>query len=204
MIFNPNKCFCFAILILNILVSGLGTFIIGFKNCSFYDFILGIIQFFICYFPIINGIRLKKKIQFIGYRMNSFMFIYLIIIGVLFYLSSIYTGIFHNFIFFNPRTTGITGNKQKGSGVLLLNLITGGLGTIVYGFIINNIECFNRIKIWLIGIIQIFGFVILITAFSLIGYIDKILLIVLFFIGGMGYLTSICIGMRCYKTLSIS
>lgn len=201
LLFNPNKCFCFFILILNILISGLGTIIIGLKNCSLYDFILGIIQFCGCYFLFLLEINIKKFKYIFYIRINSFMHIYLIVIAIIFYLSSIYTGIFHNFIFFNPRRAKV---NEKGICILILNLITGGIGTLLYGFIINNEECLYRIKMWGVGIIQICGFIIFIFAFSCILRINTILLIILFLIGGIGYLTSILVGIKCYKKILIS
>ena len=35
----------------------------------------------------------------------------------------------------------MTENKEKGICILLLNLITGGLGTILYGVLIKNMDC---------------------------------------------------------------
>ena len=204
LLFNPNKFICFILLFLNIVISGLGTFIIGIKNCCLYDFILGIIQFFGFYVSILESFKIKNSFYILRYKVNSFLYVYLIIVAILFYLSSIYVGIFHNFVFFNPRTTNINENKQKGICIILLNLISGGLGTILYGFLVKNDECFNRMKMWLIGIVQISGFAIFIFAFSLIGKINKIILIIFFFIGAMGYLTSIIIGVRCYRRISVS
>ena len=204
LLFNPNKFICFILLFLNIVISGLGTFIIGIKNCCLYNFILGIIQFFGFFGSILESFKIKNSFYFLRYKVNSFLYIYLIIIAILFYLSSIYVGIFHNFLFFNPRTTNINENKQKGIGIILLNLISGGLGTLLYGFLVKDDDCFNRMKIWLIGIVQISGFAILILAFSLIGNIHKIILIIFFFIGAMGYLTSIIIGVRCYRRILVS
>ena len=201
-LFYPNKIFCIILLLLNILISGLGTIIIGFKNCSLYDFILGIIQFFGCYLFLSKGLSLVKTHIIFNIKVNSFLGLYLFIIALLFYLSSIYVGIFHNFIFFNPRISKLNENKEKGIFILFLNFITGGLGTILYGFLLKNEDCFNRIKIWIIGLVQISGFIIFIFAFSLINIINKIILVILFFIGSIGYITSICIGIKCYKKIS--
>ena len=200
-LFSPNKTCCFIFLFLCIIVSGLGTILIGFKNCSLYNFILGIIQFS-GYYLFLKGINLRKIHYIFDVKINSFLSIYLILLSILFYLSSIYSGIFHNFLFFNPIRTKITKNKEKGICIIYLNLITGGLGTILFGFLIKNEDCFNRIKIWVVGLVQICGFFILILAFSLIGTINKIMLIILFLIGAIGYLTSIIIGQRCYKKIS--
>ena len=203
-LYNPNKITCIILLLLNILVAGLGTFIISCKNCSLYDFLLGFIQFFCCYSLLLKGIEIKETHNLFNVKINLFLSIYLIVLAILFYMSSIYVGIFHNFIFFNPRITKITENREKGICIIFLNLVTGGLGTLLYGFLSKNEDCFNRIKIWGVGIVQICGFIMFIFAFSLIGKVNRIILIILFFIGGIGYLTSICIGIKCYKKISIS
>ena len=203
-IYNPNKYICFIILLLNIVIPGLGTLMISIRNCSLYDFSLGCIQFLGSYFFFLEGLSIRKYHYIYFVRINSFLFAYLIILSILFYLSSIYVGIFHNFVFYNPRKTTMTENKEKGICILLLNLITGGLGTILYGVLIKNMDCFNRLKVWLIGIVQICGFAIFILAFTFIGTINKMMLIIFFFIGIMGYITSICIGMKCYQKISIS
>ena len=192
-LFNPNKAICFIILFLNIIVSGLGTILIAFKNCSLYDFLLGILQFFGCYYCFFKGIESKKYYNILYFRTNSLLSIYFIIIAILMYLSSIYAGIFHNFIFFNQRRIKINENKEKGICILFFNLLTGGVGTLLYGFLMQNIDFFYRIRIWFTGIVQIGGFIILILAFSLIGKINKTILIILFIVGIMGYITSICI-----------
>ena len=203
-IYNPNKCICFIILILNIMISGLGTLMLSIRNCSLYDFALGLIQFFGSYFFFLEGLSIRK-IHYIYYiRINSFLFLYLICLSILFYLSSIYVGIFHNFVYYNPRRTTMTENKEKGICIILLNLFTGGIGTILYGVLIKNMDCFNRAKVWMIGLVQICGFAIFILAFTTIGTINKMILTIFFFIGVMGYITSICIGMKCYQKISNS
>ena len=202
--FNPNKCICFIILLLNIIISGLGTLMISIRNCSLYDFFLGFIQFLGSYFFFIAGLSIRKYRYIYHIRINPFLCAYLIILSIIFYLSSIYVGIFHNFVFYNPRRTTITENKEKGICILLLNLITGGLGTILYGVLIRHMDCFNRSKFLLIGLVQITGFAIFIIAFTCIGTINKAILFIFFFIGIMGYITSICFGMKCYQKISNS
>jgi hypothetical protein len=177
-IYNPNKYICFIILLLNIVIPGLGTLMISIRNCSLYDFSLGCIQFLGSYFFFLEGLSIRKYHYIYFVRINSFLFAYLIILSILFYLSSIYVGIFHNFVFYNPRKTTMTENKEKGICILLLNLITGGLGTTV--ILIKNMDCFNRLKVWLIGIVQICGFAIFILAFTFIGTINKMMLIIFF------------------------
>ena len=179
-LFNPNKIICIILLLLNIIISGSGTLLIGFKNCSLYDNLLGIIQFFGCYLSFLKGLDAKKTLYIKNIRINPFLGIYLIILSLLFYLSSIYIGIFHNFIFFNPRRIKINENKEKGICIIILNSITGGLGTLLYGFLIKNSDFLNRIKFWLMGLVQICGFIIFILAFSLISKTNTIILIIFF------------------------
>ena len=131
-------------------------------------------------FLFLEGLSIRKYHYIYYVRINSFLFAYLIILSILFYLSSIYVGIFHNFVFYNPSKTTMTENKEKGICILLLNLITGGLGTILYGVLIKNMDCFNRLKVWLIGIVQICGFAIFILAFTFIGTINKMMLNIFF------------------------
>lgn len=203
-LFKPNKITCLLLLFLNIVVSGLGTLLIGFKNCSLYDFLLGIIQFFGCYLSFLKGLDIQKTRYIYNIKINSFLGIYLIILSLLLYLSSIYIGIFHNFIFFNPRRIKMNENKEKGICIIILNFMTGGLGTLFYGILIRNSDFFNRIKNCLVGLVQICGFIIFILAFSLISQINIIILIILFFIGAVGYITSIIIGIKCYEIINIS
>ena len=200
-LYSPNKTVCIIFLILNIFICGFGTILIGLKNCSLYIFILGIIQFS-GYFLFFQGFNIKKMHIMFNTKINSCLSIYIIILALLLFLSSIYCGIFHNFLFFNPIRTKITKNKEKGICIIYLNLITGGLGTILYGFLAKNQDCFSRFKILIIGVVQIWGFIILLFAFSLIGAINHIMLTIFFFIGGIGYLSSIIIGKKCYNKIS--
>ena len=201
-LFISNKCVTLILLLSNIVICGLGTILIGIINCRLYDFLLGIIQCLGFFIFSLKAIDFKKNYYLYKLKMNYFFYIYLMFLSIAFYISSIYTGIFHNFIFFNPKRTKITENKEKGVCIIILNLITGGLGTLLYGFLVNKEDCFNRLKIWIVGIVQISSFSILIFSFSSLGKLNKMILIVFFFIGAMGYLTSILIGIRCYKKIS--
>ena len=202
-IFRPNKAICFIIFLLNIIISGSGTFMIFFKNCSLYDFALGLIQSFGSYFLLLEGLSMKKYHYIYDIKINSFLSLYLVILSAIFYLSSIYVGIFHNFVYYNTRKTTMTESKEKGICIIVLNLLTGGLGTVLYGVLKKDLNYFGIIKIWIAGIIQIIGFVIFILAFTFIT-INKIILIIFFCIGILGYITSILIGIKCYKNISNS
>ena len=203
-IFSPNKGMCFIIFLLNIIISGSGTFIIFIKNCSLYDLALGLIQSFGSYFLLLEGLSMKKFHYIYDVKINSFLSLYLVILSAVFYLSSIYVGIFHNFVYYNTRKTTMTESKEKGICIIILNLLTGGLGTVLYGVLKKDLNYFGIIKIWIAGIIQIIGFIIFVLAFTFIGTINKMILIIFFCIGILGYITSILIGIKCYKNISNS
>ena len=197
--FHPNKFICIVILFANILISGFGTLIIGVKNLDLYDFFLSIMQFCFCYHSISKALKIKKNKKINDIDINSFLWIYLLGIASIFYLSSIYTGIFHNFVFFNPR---IFKNKEKGMCIIILNCMIGGIGTIFYGIIVSGISFCRRIKIWIIGISQVFGFMIFIFSICIFSSMNIGFFILLFFIGLFAYLSSIVIGFKFYKNLS--
>ena len=62
-LFHPNKFICFVILLANLLISGLGTLILGVKNLNLYDFFLSIMQFCFCYPFLSRALDIKKKKQ---------------------------------------------------------------------------------------------------------------------------------------------
>ena len=147
---------------------------------------------------------MKKYHYIYNVKINSFLSLYLIILSALFYLSSIYVGIFHNFVYYNTRKTTMTENKEKGICIIMLNLLTGGLGTVLYGVLMKDLNYFVIIKFWIVGIVQIIGFIILVLCFTFIGTINKIILIIFFCFGIIGYTTSICFGIKYYKNISNS
>ena len=59
-LFHPNKFVCFATLLANVLMAGLGTLIIGMKNLNLYEFFLSIIQFCFCYPFVSKAFEIKK------------------------------------------------------------------------------------------------------------------------------------------------
>ena len=163
-LFHPNKFICFVILLANLLISGLGTLILGVKNLNLYDFFLSIMQFCFCYPFLSRALDIKKKKYFNDFKVNSFLWIFLVFIAFVFYLSSIYIGIFHNFVYFNPRKIK---NKEKGITIIILNTLIGGIGTIFYGIIAEGIDCCQRIRMWIVGITQVFAFMFLIITISI-------------------------------------
>ena len=133
------------------------------KNLNLYEFVLSLVQFGFCYPFISKAINIKKNKKIDKFEVNSFMWIYLLSISFIVYLSSIYVGIFHNFIYINPRKIK---NKEKEISFIILNILIGGIGTIFYGIVAEGIKCCERIKLWIIGFVQFFGFMLLISIIS--------------------------------------
>ena len=198
-LFHPNKFICFAILLCNLLISGLGTLILGVKNMNLYDFFLSIMQFCFCYPFLSRALDIKKKKYLNDFKVNSFLWIFLICIASIFYLSSIYIGIFHNFIYFNPRKIK---NKEKGITIIILNILMGGIGTIFYGIIAEGINCCQRIRMWIVGITQIFAFMFLIITISIFKELKVGIFVIFIIIGSLFYLTSVFLGFRLYKRIT--
>ena len=198
-LFHPNKFICFSTLFANILLPGLGTIILGMKNLNLYEFFLSIIQFCFCYPSVSKAFEIKKNRKFDKFEVNSFLWIYLLCITFIFYLSSIYIGIFHNFIFYNPRKIK---NKEKGICIILLNIIIGGIGTLFYGIVGDGIDLCDRIKYLIFGISQVCGFSTFILSISIYNYVKLGNFIVLFIVGLLAYSTSIYSGFRFYKNIS--
>jgi len=198
-LFHPNKFICFAILLCNLLISGLGTLILGVKNMNLYDFFLSIMQFCFCYPFLSRALDIKKKKYLNDFKVNSFLWIFLICIASIFYLSSIYIGIFHNFIYFNPRKIK---NKEKGITIIILNILMGGIGTIFYGIIAEGINCCQRIRMWIVGITQIFSFMFLIITISIFKELKVGIFIIFIIIGSLFYITSVFLGFRLYKRIT--
>ena len=198
-LFHPNKFICFVILLANLLISGLGTLILGVKNLNLYDFFLSIMQFCFCYPFLSRALDIKKKKYFNDFKVNSFLWIFLVFIAFVFYLSSIYIGIFHNFVYFNPRKIK---NKEKGITIIILNTLIGGIGTIFYGIIAEGIDCCQRIRMWIVGITQVFAFMFLIMTISIFKELKVGIFVIFIIIGILSYFTSVFLGIRLYKRIT--
>ena len=198
-LFHPNKFICFVILLANLLISGLGTLILGVKNLNLYDFFLSIMQFCFCYPFLSRALDIKKKKYFNDFKVNSFLWIFLVFIAFMFYLSSIYIGIFHNFVYFNPRKIK---NKEKGITIIILNTLIGGIGTIFYGIIAEGIDCCQRIRMWIVGITQVFAFMFLIITISIFKELKVGIFVIFIIIGILSYFTSVFLGIRLYKRIT--
>ena len=148
---------------------------------------------------ILRALDIKKKSTFNDTKVNSFLWIYLIFVASVFYLSSIYVGIFHNFIYFNPRKIK---NKEKGICLIILNILMGGFGTIFYGIIAEGITCCERIKMWIIGITQVFGLMFLIITISIFSSLKIGIFAIFIIIGFLSYFTSIYLGIKLYKRMN--
>ena len=198
-LFHPNKFICFVILLANLLISGLGTLILGVKNLNLYDFFLSIMQFCFCYPFLSRALDIKKKKYFNDFKVNSFLWIFLVFIAFVFYLSSIYIGIFHNFVYFNPRKIK---NKEKGITIIILNTLIGGIGTIFYGIIAEGIDCCQRIRMWIVGITQVFAFMFLIITISIFKELKVGIFVIFIIIGILSYFTSVFLGIRLFKRIT--
>ena len=198
-LFHPNKFICFVILLANLLISGLGTLILGVKNLNLYDFFLSIMQFCFCYPFLSRALDIKKKKYFNDFKVNSFLWIFLVFIAFVFYLSSIYIGIFHNFVYFNPRKIK---NKEKGITIIILNTLIGGIGTIFYGIIAEGIDCCQRIRMWIMGITQVFAFMFLIITISIFKELKVGIFVIFIIIGILSYFTSVFLGIRLFKRIT--
>ena len=194
-LFHPNKFICIATLLVNILISGLGTLILAVKNLNLFEFFLSLMQFCFCYPLITRALEIKKHKLFKDAEVGPFLWIYFFCLAGVFYLSSIYIGIFHNFVFFNPRKIK---NKEKGISIIILNILIGGVGTIFYGIIAEGIKCCERIKMWIVGFAQFFGFLLLISilSFSNSFKIDFFFLFII--IGSLSYISAIYLGIKLH------
>ena len=197
-LFHPNKFLCLITFLLNILLSDLGTFILGVRYFNLYEIVLSLIQFGFCYPFIILANKIIKTRHFLGLEVNNFLFIYLLIVAIICYLSSIYVGIFHNFVFFNQIKIK---NKEISICILILNIILGGVGTILYGIIIkvNENECCYRFECLSVGIFEVFAFMCSIFIISLKNFMEITPLLSL---GFLIYALSIYNGIRIYKKMN--
>ena len=201
--FKSNKGTCIYILILNILFCGLGTIFIGLNKKSVFYTLFGAIQCFCFFFFLIYDFSFDKKTLF-GRPFTKFFRIYFRVIYCLFYLSSIYIGIFRNFLFFNKRKINYNENKEKGLIVFFLNIVIEGSGTILVGIkrIVEEVNCWHKIKYMLYGIIQLIGYLLILFTFSIINKKAIIDICFLFFIGLLSFCFSMYISYKYYKKIT--
>ena len=203
--FQPNKLYCIIILLLNIFCCGLGTFLMGLNRRSHFYIFVGFVQCFGFFFFYGFQYSLSKRTIF-GKEPTKFFFIYFKIITVLFYLSSVYIGFFRNFIFCNPRKINYNEKKEKGIISVFLNILISGLGTIVIGLVrIIRVQgkCANRFKVLLLGIIQLFGYIMFLLGITLINEKRANLAVAfLFLIGIASYCFSIFTAIKYYKKIT--
>lgn len=189
--FKPSKIQCIAILLLNIFICGLGTILIGLNKKSVFYTLFGIIQCFSFSFLFIYSTSIQnKESKFLWIEPIYNLHLYFKVIVGFFYLSSIYIGIFRNFLFFNPRIVKFKENNERGLIIFFLNILIGGLGTIFIGVLrlVEEGSFCHKFKYIFFGIIQISGY--LLTLFSICLLKSKIKFETIFLL---------CAGVCCYS-----
>ena len=203
--FKPSKVQCLVIFLLNIFVCGLGTILLGLNKKSTFYTLFGIIQCFGFSSLYIYSTSIKdKKSRFLWIEPNYYLHIYFKIIVGLFYLSSIYIGIFRNFLFFNPRTLKYKEKHERGLIVFFLNILIGGLGTFLIGIlrIVENGNFCHKFKYILYGIIQIVGYLLILFSICLFKTRIKVESIFLLFGGFCCYAFSFYTSYKYYKKIT--
>lgn len=201
--FGSSKGTCIYILILNILFCGLGTIFIGLNKKSVFYILLGIIQCYCFFFFLVYDYSFDKRTLF-GRPFTKYFRIYFRLTYCLFYLSSIYIGIFRNFLFFNKRKINFNENKEKGLIVFFLNIIIEGSGTILVGIkrIVEEVNYWYKINYILYGIIQLFGYLLILFTFSIINKKAIIYICFLFFIGLLSFCFSMYTSHKYYQKIT--
>ena len=146
-----NECASIFHLIINLILPGIGTIIIG--RFTRYYFLIYLGVFHIIFFIIF--------IMFIFFIDNIFLFAYSIFICASIYLFSIFIGIFNNFYIINTEKSEAT-LKQNKIYSLIMNILFGGIGSFIYGFAHIGRNESNKCKYIAFGVIQIVGFSLLI------------------------------------------
>ena len=200
--FKPSKTNCIFIFLLNLIICGLGTILLGLNKKSIFYTLFGLIQCFgFCYFYIYSSSLQNSKALLFGRQPANFIHIYFKILILLLYLSSIYVGIFRNFLFFNPRRIKFNEKREKGILVFFMNILVCGLGTFFVGIIRLTQQgnfCFKS-KYIFNGIIQLFGYLLILYGLSLIPKNSKVEMGFLFLAGGLCFCFSIYSSYKYYK-----
>ena len=167
--FQPTKAYCIVSFLLNIFFCGLGTILIGLNKKSIFYTLFGLIQCFCFFFFLLYGVSLNER-KIFGNVPNRFFYIYFKIIYISFYISSIYIGIFRNFLFFNTRKINFNEKKEIGSIIFFLNILIGGIGTLLVAIIrfTEPQNLCNAIKNIIYGLIQLGGYILTLLGISLI------------------------------------
>lgn len=197
---------CKIILILNILPSGIGTIIIShYKKSIFFEnafiyLIIGIIQLISFYAILVCGIVVFYFWNNINKFINISIFIYIIIFLIFNYLTSIYIGIFHNLKDTYKKKLKINDNIEKGIFIILLNIFTGGFGSMFKSYIIHK-QC--KICKIVQAIIEIFGFLCLLFGIFSLKKMEKTISICFISGGGISYFFSIINSVVLFKKLRV-
>ena len=203
--FKPSKMQCVVTLLLNIFICGLGTILLGLNKKSTFYSLFGIIQCFSFSFLYIYSASIKnQKSKFLWIEPNYYFHFYFKIIAGLLYLSSIYIGIFRNFLFFNPRIFNYKEKHERGIIIFFLNILIGGLGTIFIGIlrIVENGSFCHKFKYILYGIIQAMGYLLALFSICLFKSKIKIECIFLLFGGICCYAFSFYTSYKYYKKIT--
>ena len=198
LLFIPNKSYCIISFFFNILFCGLGTILIGLNKKSVFYTIFGIIQCF-GFFSFIY--QIYDKNSGMGKPKIKFFNIYFIILSIAFYISSIYIGIFRNFLFFNIRKINYDEKKERAFIIFFLNILIWGLGTLFCGIIkiTEQDKICHKIKNIIFGIIQLAGYILTLFAISLINKKSSISIYFIFLFGVFSFFFSLYTSYKYYK-----
>ena len=201
--FQPSKSYCIVSLLLNIFFCGLGTILIGLNKKSVFYTLFGLIQCFCFFFFIYKNFFVdNSNKRLLGIPWTNFFYIYFIILSITFYLSSIYISIFRNFLFFNIRN--FDEKKERGFIIFFLNIFIEGLGTILAGIVnlTNENKIWDKIKYIIFGIIQLFGFWLILLGISILNKKNIIDVGIFFLVGFLCYCFSIYTSYLYYKKVT--
>jgi len=193
---DNENCSCGSFICI-IMFPGCSTFIIGIKEKNAFWCLLSILNILliILFFVCICVTSIAEEYYYIA----SYSFVF-VIIGTVF---TIYAGIFRNCLIFNPEKPELL-KKEKKIISLIYNILIGGTGTLLYGLSnlcdkTNGMECWQKYRHILYGLIQLAGFILLLISFS---FQDKIKIVFLV-IGILSYCFSlfsgITLNIRCYE-----
>lgn len=205
--YKPNKFFCIFVLICDIFICGSGTFICGIQKFSGFYLISGIIQFFGCYLLMTYRVYISDQKKKNAIILNNFYITFLIIEALFFYFSSIFFGLFLNFIRFNPNRIKLPKKRLKGLFVFFCNVFSGGTGYIIYSFSKNlkNKKCGNRICCTAKGVLLTIGFLALLKGLSYVGEGKLSLSVIIMIVyGSLTYLFCLILGVRLYRVFNNS
>ena len=174
------------------------------ENISFIT-IFGILQMII-FITCLVLLILNEKIILFNVYSSFFFYVYFIILESIMFLFSFYISVIVSCSqSSNQRKKDKFGNKELGVIIIILNIIIGGLGTLIFGIseiFEAKITKWIKIRDILFGIIQLIGFVLLLYAVFLLPFEKNNFakIITLFIFGGISYSFSLYSGINiCIK-----